>query len=289
MNKVVNAVLHVVITPVKNEKNIIQGCIDSMMSQSILPKLWIIIDDNSTDGTDTIIENAIIKYSNIRIIKSEIMANNRKRGKNIANMFLQAFELIDFDWDFCSKIDSDILLEKNYFELLFSKFKQEPLLGIASGNCNIINGTKFKLEKVSPDHTRGALKTYKSECYYQIGGVRPVDGWDGIDNIMAQMHGWQTKNFQDILTIHLRNTGSYNGILSGSFENGKFAYFMGYHPLFMAARSAHKFISPPYLVGGVALFMGYMTSFISKKPIYQDKEVVNFLRKKQLKKMRLKR
>ena len=39
-----------------------------------------------------------------------------------------------------------------------------------------------------------------------------VDGWDGIDNISAQMNGWETRNFLDIEVNHRRMTGSYFGL-----------------------------------------------------------------------------
>ena len=289
MEKPVKNISHVVITPVKNEKNLIQGCINSMMSQSIPPKLWIIIDDNSTDGTDLIIKNASLKYSNIKITKSNNANYNRKRGSNIADMFLHAFELIDIEWDFCSKIDSDILLGKNYFKLIFSKFDDEPLLGIASGGCYLKKSSKLKLEKVASDHTRGALKTYRALCYNQISGIRGVDGWDGIDNIMAQMKGWKTKNYPEVKAIHLRPTGSYHGMISGCFESGKFAYFMGYHPLFIFARSLHKFLSFPYILGGISLLIGYIYSFIINKDIFDDDDTIKFLRNKQLIRMKLKK
>ena len=237
METLVNNFSHVVVTPVKNEKDLIQGCIDCMMSQSIPPKQWIIIDDNSNDGTHSILKKASLKYPNIKIIKSKNINSNRRRGRKIAKMILEAIDSIDIKWDFFSKIDSDILLDKSYFESLFSIFANDPSLGIASGGCYLKKSSKLILEKVSVDHTRGALKTYRASCFDDIGGIRGVDGWDGIDNLMAQMNGWKTKNFPEIKAIHLRPTGSYQGIVYGCFENGKFAHFMGYHPLCIFARS----------------------------------------------------
>ena len=94
-------------------------------------------------------------------------------------------------------------------------------MGIASGNCKVKRGSGWRVEKVSSDHTRGAIKTYRASCFREIGGIEEVDGWDGIDNIMAQMAGWKTKNFPEILVEHQRNTGSANGIIRGRFETGE--------------------------------------------------------------------
>ena len=59
-----------------------------------------------------------------------------------------------------------------------------------------------KTEKVSPDHTRGGLKTYRRQCLEEIGGIMELDGWDGIDNIMAQMSGWETRPINR-LEVHI--------------------------------------------------------------------------------------
>ena len=70
--------------------------------------------------------------------------------------------------------------------------------------------SKKKIEKVAEGHTRGGLKTYRRACYDEIGGIREVDGWDGVDNLVAQMNGWETENFTEI-KLPSENQGSYFG------------------------------------------------------------------------------
>ena len=126
-----------------------------------------------------------------------------------------------------------MILDNYYFEEIFKEFEMRENLGIASGSCfNHRNGKEI-IEKVTADHTRGGLKTYRYDCYKDIGGIRNVDGWDGLDNEMARMKGWMTMNFKNIKSIHRRETGSYGGKIRGNFESGKFAHFMGYFPPYM--------------------------------------------------------
>ena len=75
---------------------------------------------------------------------------------------------------------------KRLLEKIFLQFSENPLLGIASGSCHIIKQGKKYSEHVTTDHTRGVLRPKRS-CFNEIEGVKEVDGWDGIDNIMAQM------------------------------------------------------------------------------------------------------
>ena len=108
-----------------------------------------------------------------------------------------------------------------------------------------------------------------------------LDGWDGIDNIMAQMDGWETKQFNRIEVLHQRTTGSHSGVVSGCFESGRFAHSMGYYPLFMFARSIHRMVRRPFFIGGISMFMGYSYSFLTRQKRKTEPSVVAYLRKKQ--------
>ena len=41
---------HVVVTPFRNEESCLPRSIEAMISQSILPSEWVLVDDFSTDG-----------------------------------------------------------------------------------------------------------------------------------------------------------------------------------------------------------------------------------------------
>ena len=47
---------YVLITPARNEEEYIEKTILSVVSQTVLPKKWIIVSDGSTDKTDEIVE-----------------------------------------------------------------------------------------------------------------------------------------------------------------------------------------------------------------------------------------
>ena len=94
------------------------------------------------------------------------------------------------------------------------------------------------MERVTKGHTRGGLKTYRRECYDEIGGVEHVDGWDTIDNVMARLYGWETSNFENILAAQARPTGVSVGLISTAFNEEKnhifwvisfFVYSLGQH------------------------------------------------------------
>ena len=277
---------HIVLTPMRNEGDFIEKCAQSMIEQTIIPREWIIIDDSSNDSCSEIIKRFSSMHSWIKIVKPKI-AGKRGRGEWIARLVNFGLSEVTLEWDFVSKIDADIVLPSDYFEQVFSRFDSNRSLGIASGGCYVNSRRRLSLERVSEDHTRGALKTYLSDCFSDIGGIRNADGWDGIDNIQAQMNGWETRNFPEIKAIHLRKTGSRGGELWGCFEAGKIAHHMGYHPIFIIARSIHRMLSGPFIVGGFAMLFGFLKSWISRRPIFEEGETVRYLRRKQLKRLGL--
>ena len=272
---------HIVITPSRNESIFLEELADSMISQTCRPYKWVIVDHNSTDNTREKIDPIVEKNEWISIITVSD-ESRRKRGGQIARLFNAGLSSIkEQDWHFCSKIDADMVLPKDYFRSIMNKFSENPNLGIASGSCYLMFGSKRKNEKVSVGHTRGGLKTYRKSCFNQIGGVREVDGWDGVDNIVAQMNGWDTSNFPEITVLHKRATGSFFGSLKGCFETGKFAYSMRYSPTFMLARSLHRSFQMPIFFGGVLMMFGFVFGFITRQKPSMNSAEISFLRAKQ--------
>ncbi len=272
--------MHVVITPSRNEASHLEKLVESMKNQTHRPIMWVILDDNSSDGTKGILDGYLKEISWMKVIHISD-DSPRKRGAHIAKLFNTGLSSIDLSWSFCSKIDADMILPKNYFEKLFTKFDENDKLGIASGSCFFYRNRKRIVEKVTNDHTRGGLKTYRRQCFDDIDGVREVDGWDGIDNIMAQMKGWETSNFNSIPVHHQRPTGTYFGVISGCFEAGQFAYSMRYFFPFLVARSIDRMSRRPIFLGGLALFFGYISAFLARRTSIGDKQAIHFLRKKQ--------
>ena len=204
---------------------------------------------------------------------------HRERGARIAALFNKGVEACQVSWDFVSKIDGDMLLPPEYFENILSEFSCDEGLGIASGNC-LIPGTK-EVEQVEEAHTRGGLKTYRRECFEQIGGVVEIDGWDGIDNSIAQKNGWKTRNFPSILAEHRRPTGGYEGFLTRNFNSGKKSHIMGYKWSYLVAKSLHGMKKWPYFFGGIMIFIGFIWGKISGVQQFSDRDVILFIKKRQ--------
>ncbi|MEL6544081.1 MAG: glycosyltransferase family A protein [Myxococcota bacterium] len=272
---------HLIITPAHNEEAHLPGLIASMVAQDARPERWLIVNDRSEDRTRALVLEAAQTHPWISLLDYDGDAT-RALGSKVARIVLWALERAPQDWDYFSKLDADIVLPPDYYSEIFRRFSADSNLAIASGVCATVVGDSREIERVPRDHTRGAIKTYARHAWDSFGGFPPAHGWDGIDGLRAQRAGFRTEHFPELVTEHHRPTGAARGALRGRFVTGTFAHFLGYHPLFMAARSVRRMVDPPRVSGGVALFAGYLWAKARRDPVFDEPETVAFLRKKQL-------
>lgn len=75
---------YVVITPVRDEEEYIEGTIDSILHQTILPAEWVIVDDGSRDRTGSIADRYAAQYSWIRVVHRENRGFRKSGGGVVA-------------------------------------------------------------------------------------------------------------------------------------------------------------------------------------------------------------
>ena len=146
-----------------------------MCEQTLRPDSWIIVLHNYSDSSMRALEEEIRGYDWISLFQVNDNST-RKRGAQIASVVNSGISQLSVDWEFLSKIDSDVELPADYFELILFEFRGSQSLGIASGSCYVFERGRKIVEKVSADHTRGALKTYRKKCFEDIGGIDDVNG-----------------------------------------------------------------------------------------------------------------
>lgn len=280
---------YVLITPVHNEEQFIEHVIESVITQTVLPEKWLIVDDGSTDRSGEIIkgyaaEHDFIEYYPLQ--RSDIQTYYSRRIKVI----LAGIEYISYvDYDFLAILDADLTLGTTYYESILREFERNPKLGIASGTY--VNSVGGRLQKVLRDSdnisTPGGLQVFRWECYDSIGGHAPLryGGSDALVGILARMNGWETRCFPQYVAIHYRPTGVWGGssILKARFRQGMQEYDLGTHPVFMVAKSVRRAIlEKPYLSGSAARLLGFLNLYFrrGKRGIADD--AVSYVRKEQL-------
>jgi poly-beta-1,6-N-acetyl-D-glucosamine synthase len=191
------------------------------------------------------------------------------------------------DWDFLAKFDGDLAFAPNYFEKCFRKFEQNPKLGIGGGLvCKDVNGDLVAEVKHDPAfHVRGATKTYRRKCWEEIGGLMTAPGWDTIDELKANMIGWETGTFQDLKVHQLKQTGSADGSSTNWVKNGLANYITGYSPVFMAFKCAGRLNKRPYLLQAAWLWWGFVSGYLKGVQQVADRELIRYVRRQQWRKL----
>lgn len=202
---------YVVVTPVRDEEAYLPFTIESMAKQTVRPQEWVIVDDGSTDKTPEIIDEYASKYSWIRAVHRKDRGF-RKWGGGIIEAFYAGYEALTCtDWEFMCKLDGDLSFKPGYFESTFKKFEERPRLGIGGGVLYHMDGA-HKIPELHPVfHVRGGVKIFRRNCWEAIGGFWIGPGSDTVDEVKANMLGWNTMSFLDLEIEHHRWTGEAYG------------------------------------------------------------------------------
>ncbi len=274
---------YVLITPARNEAAFIERTIQSVISQTVLPAQWIIVNDGSTDGTSTIVRKYTEKYPWITHLEMPERVERNFAGK--AHAFNAGYEKVKkISFDIIGSLDADISFAPGYFAFLLDKFAEIPALGVA-GTPFREGGRQYNYRFSRKEHVSGACQLFRRECFESIGGYIPIKAGaiDLTAVVTARMLGWRTETFLDTYCVHHRSLGTAQSHwIKAQFKSGYGDYQMGVHPLWQLFRSVYQMGRKPILLNGFMLLSGYCWALIrqAKSPVSDD--FIQFRRKEQM-------
>lgn len=268
------------ISPVKDEQDYIGQTIESVLSQTIRPARWIIVDDGSSDDTPEIINRTSREHEWIEVLRVD-RDEERLPGSGVIRAFNRGFELVRNDsYDFIVKMDCDIIFDSRYFEKLLEYFQNNMKLGIASGVYLEKAGDRWS-PIVMPDyHAAGATKVIRKQCFDDIGGFVPARGWDTVDEIKAWAKGWDTRHFKDIQFFHLKKEGSGIGQIRTNQMLGEVYHVTGGGLVFLVFKLLFNLFKFPYIIGSVMMLWGYLKSLLRGDNMLVTAEELQIYRRK---------
>jgi glycosyltransferase involved in cell wall biosynthesis len=277
---------YVIVSPCRNEAKFMKNTLDSVVQQSVLPTLWVIVDDGSTDETPEILKEYAEKHSFIQIVTRQ-NRGHRSVGPGVIEAFYEGLDTVDIkQFDFLCKLDLDLIMPPRYFETLIIRMDNNPRLGNCSGKPYFIDKItdNFVSEGCGDENAIGASKFYRRECFEEIGGFVRQVMWDGIDGHRCRQLGWVAMSWDEpnIRFTHLRPMGSsQKNIITGRIRHGFGQYFMGTGFIYMLASGLYRMTKSPLIIGGLAMMWGYLKSWATRVPRYEDKTLAEFIRKYQ--------
>ena len=279
---------YVLITPARNEERFIEKTIQSVISQTRVPSKWVIVNDGSTDATASIAGRYLAQYPWMELLELPARRDRSFAAKVYA--FNAGLERVkDLGYEVIGNLDADISFDAEYCEFLLRKFQEDANLGVA--------GTIFREEGYSSatdsfegqQHVAGGCQLFRRQCFEEIEGYIPnkKGGIDWIAVTTARMMGWKTQSFREKYFFHYRSLGTAErSFLASAFSYGEKDYYLGGHPLWEIFRVAYRSIKKPYLIGAIALYLGYLSAFLrrTKRPVCD--QLMQFHRKEQLMKLK---
>lgn len=270
-----------IITAARDEAATLGFTLVSVARQTVPPARWVIVDDGSTDDTGLLIQAAVRKQPWLLPV-SRPLAGPRDTGSRLVAALTFGFSQLDLAaYDFLFVLDADILLGPRYYEIILEKFRARPRLGVATGTVWDYHSGWVVPMRGQQFAMIGALKGWRRECFEELGGLAPGEGWEGIDSLQALRRGWQAETFPDpeLRTLHLKPRAR------GWRRQGRALYFAGASPLWVLASSLYHLASRPYGRAGVEIWLGYLHAWRQKAPRYDGPGFREFQRRWHLRRL----
>lgn len=274
-----------IIIPAHNEEKFIGLTLQSIVNQTTKPQKVVVVNDNSTDTTESIVNEFIQKESSISLINSVSTATHLP-GSKVIQAFHKGFETVDSNYDIIVKLDADLILPINYFETIISHFKKDQKIGMVGGFAYIEKNGDWILENLTDkDHIRGAFKAYRKECFIQIGNLKPAMGWDTVDELLCKFYGWKVITDENLKVKHLKPTGAnYNK--SSRYKQGEAFYTLGYGFLITTIASAKLALMKKKPLLFFDYIKGFWKAKMANKPLLVTNEQAKYIRSYRLQKMK---
>jgi glycosyltransferase involved in cell wall biosynthesis len=197
------------LTPAHNEADQAESLVAAMRASSRQPSRWLVVDDNSTDGTGEAFLSAGRDLPFLQVHRID------SRGEYMAYRYSEVLraglsQAAPASDGYLGILDADIRFGADYWQGLWQHMQDDPRLGIASGAlCARDAQGAWRLEAGQhADLPRGGLRLVRARCLEAIGGVQRSRACDTVMNTRARLSGWNTALFDRILALSTRPTAS---------------------------------------------------------------------------------
>lgn len=275
---------YVLVTPVKNEEKTIEITIQSVINQTLLPKEWVIVSDQSTDDTDDIVRRYSVDHRFINFVR--LHGKQKRSFASVVHVTEAGVKAIkSSNYEYLGLLDADVRFDPDYYEVLLKHFSADSKLGLAGGVVvDVVNGKVIKGRQYM-ENVAGATQFFRKECFESLGGLVaiPEGGWDAITCVVARANGFRTATFADLRMEHLKPRNiSQGNIVSRYWQLGIREYALGYHPLFEALKCLSRSLLSPVIIGSSVRFAAFFLCHLTRRKRMIDGKLMNMIQDEQL-------
>lgn len=283
---------YILITPIKDEKGNIPRLIKTILSQTLRPLLWVIVDSGSVDESYELANELSNEYEWIYTIRQKKFFEFGYGHKNFSQAINEGYEYSEsicsnksFVFDFIGKTDATPELSADYFSLLHEKMKIHPELAITCGHQRLIHRNKtIEIDPITnlSDTAINDVRLYRNDFFKSVGGYPLMPSPDTALAIKARNRGFRVGIVPDAIFEKKRLGGTKIGYFEGFKLKGKAMHQIGSHPLLALINAAYlSFKFPPHFQGFPVL-AGYFASMLSREPKIDDQEILEYFGKQRI-------
>lgn len=233
----------------RNSENEIESAINSLLKQSTKPRYIIVVDDGSTDNSNSILQGLKLKNDNFYIITNPDLGYDIGRvvkNWNSAINLAKNTNLESTDYHMISTDDTHY--EELYADKIMSKMDYDDKIAISSGNYDDNTYTT----------PHGAGRFVRSSFFDNVLGRYPEKmGYESVILQLSLYHGFKNVVNDEARFSHTRPLGTNHQF----YEFGASMRTLGYHPLFVLGRFTQCFFAgkPMGRLGAIRMLYYYLT------------------------------
>ncbi|UCE92274.1 MAG: glycosyltransferase [Methanobacteriota archaeon] len=266
---------YILATPMKNESEMIDGLVDTVLSQTIRPSLWVVVDDSSSDDSYDKMERVARDHDWVALVSKkassldvwlrygEAVDHGVRKGSEYASKKGVQFTRIGV-------LDADTVLEPQYFERLAEAMSANRGAAIATGL--IVSEQDPHLKGAALP--RGCARLYDRRFLQEVGGFPITPSPDTVLEIKAQNRGYEVVIDPRPRGVHKRAT-DYRKDYNGMKLTGKCHYCLGTGLMTAMALAAAR-IPHWGLMNSFAFLFGYVEGMSAKHERVNDREVQEY-------------
>jgi glycosyltransferase involved in cell wall biosynthesis len=243
----------IIITPAHNEAVNIEKLAINLASLKLNFEIkWIVVDDNSSDGTLQALRRSSFGNS-AELVTASTSGRLIEGGAFVAwnTGIRRAYEIAP-DFTHLMKLDADVILDREYFLALEPLFL-DKMVGILGGVI-VRGGREQNL------HVPGPVKIYSRACLEGLQQLPLKPGFDVMDEVVAGTLGFKVVVDSKAKIFLNRRIGGSQGALHGRRRNGLICRWVGYNPLYFLLHLARYVFRKPYIFGSLWMAFGFLTA-----------------------------
>jgi len=249
---------------------------DSIISQTKLPKFIVIVDDGSTDNTAQIIKEKKTIFQNVHVVNSGSKVRDIRKVPRLLNRgieFSKGANLEGVKYMMVSGDDNELTV--NYARDIIDRMENDPKVVVASG------GWIHSIARTGDNMPHGAGRFINLSFFEYVGGKFPVAyGWEPWILYKALEFGFKVKLYGDLRYNHLRPYNPKN-----LFGWGRAMYSLGFPTYFVFLRFLANFLmasrGTQTRKAAITMLVGYLSAKLAPQQLGQliikDKRLKTFV------------